>query len=423
MKRKPIVKTIALDRGSVRNYSEDGHLHVETSHISKAMVCPYYGREIPDCEGLGLDPEEIYQLLRDPDELEKSAESFKGKPILLKHYGTLASDDHPHDITVGSIGSQVTWNAPYLDADLNIWDDKAVVGIESKKQTELSCGYHYDADMTAGEYEGTPYDGIMRNIRGNHLALVDVGRAGSEVVVMDSNPFINNEENSMNKTLARLLALSNKAILAKKGGLAMDADIEEIQEVLEAVQPLLEQVEDKLDDVSDEVDGDDIANDDDDVKTLDEIPEDERDEWEEIPDREGYYRRKAVAEDEDIDDDKKDKKEMGMDAATVQRKINAAVKQATAQARAEAQALETAKDKVRPLVGNVMGMDSAADVYRFALKEKGVSTKGVHHTALPAMVDMLTRQGTPARTMAQDSSTTTRSPEAAKLLGNIKVTG
>ena len=414
---------LALDRGSVRNYSEDGHLHVETSHISKAMVCPYYGREIPDCEGLGLDPEKVYYLYRDAEELEKAAPTFAGKPILLRHT-PVSSDDHPRDITVGSIGDNVTWNAPYLDASLHIWDEQAIAGIETKKQTELSCGYHYEADMTAGEFEGTPYDGVMRNIRGNHLALVDVGRAGPDVIVGDRNPFINHEENSMNKTLARLLALSNKAIAAKKGGLAMDADIEEIQDVLEAVQPLLEQVEDKLDDVSDEVDGEEGAEDEDDIRTLDEIPEDERDEWEEIPDREGYYRRKTVAEDEDIDDDKKDddkegKKEMGMDRATVQRMIDRETAKVSKAMRAEAKALVEAQEKVRPLVGSVMGMDSATDVYRFALKEKGISTKGVHPSALPAMVDMALRQGQPSRVIAQDSATATANP----LLARIKVTG
>lgn len=418
------IEKLALDRGSVRHYSEDGHLHVETSHISKAMVCPYYGREIPDCEGLGLDPEKIYYLYRDAEELEKAAPTFAGKPILLRHT-PVSSDDHPRDITVGSIGDNVTWNAPYLDASLHIWDEQAIAGIETKKQTELSCGYHYDADMTAGEFEGTPYDGVMRNIRGNHLALVDVGRAGSDVVVGDRNPFNEMKENLMKKS-QRFKALMQKVIGAKKSGMALDADIEEIQDVLEAVQPLLEQVEDKLDDVSDEVDGDeDVAEDDDDIRTLDEIPEDERDEWEPVPDREGYYRRKTVAEDGDIDDDKKDddkegKKEMGMDRATVQRMIDRETAKVRKAMRAEAKALVEAQEKVRPLVGSVMGMDSAADVYRFALKEKGISTKGIHPSALPAMVDMALRQGQPARTIAQDSAA---QATANPLLARIKVTG
>ena len=50
---------------------------------------------------------------------------------------------------------------------------------------ELSCAYRYTPDFTPGKYEGTPYDFVMRAIRGNHVALVEEGRAGPDVVVAD----------------------------------------------------------------------------------------------------------------------------------------------------------------------------------------------------------------------------------------------
>ncbi|MCX5617054.1 DUF2213 domain-containing protein, partial [Bombella sp. TMW 2.2559] len=64
---------LAYDRvGSVRTFDENGRLRVETTPISKANVCGYWGREIPDHAHLGLDPDKMYQLLRDPDELKKA---------------------------------------------------------------------------------------------------------------------------------------------------------------------------------------------------------------------------------------------------------------------------------------------------------------------------------------------------------------
>jgi hypothetical protein len=42
--------------------------------------------------------------------------------------------------------------------------------------------------MQPGVYMGQRYDGVMTNIRANHVALVEAGRAGSDVVVMDSKP-------------------------------------------------------------------------------------------------------------------------------------------------------------------------------------------------------------------------------------------
>jgi hypothetical protein len=175
----------AFDKASIRRTDEDGHLHVSMTPISKANVCPYLGREIPEFESLGLDPDKLYKLLRDPEELKKSAPTFAGKPLLLDHK-PVAADDHPEKMTVGSVGNDVQWKAPYLMAPLTIWKDDAIRGIEDGSQRELSSAYRYDADMTPGEYQGEKYDGRMTNIRGNHLALVREGRAGSDVIVGDS---------------------------------------------------------------------------------------------------------------------------------------------------------------------------------------------------------------------------------------------
>ncbi len=40
--------------------------------------------------------------------------------------------------------------------------------------------------MTPGTYAGVRYDGVMRDIAANHVALVRKGRAGPDVVVGDS---------------------------------------------------------------------------------------------------------------------------------------------------------------------------------------------------------------------------------------------
>ena len=47
-------------------------------------------------------------------------------------------------------------------------------GVKDGRSRELSCGYYCDLDETPGEYEGQRYDARQRNIRGNHLALVEV---------------------------------------------------------------------------------------------------------------------------------------------------------------------------------------------------------------------------------------------------------
>ena len=75
---------LAFDR-SARRIDADGRLHVDRSHISKATVNPYYGKEIPGYEALGLQPDTVYRLFRDPVELERGAATFARLPILSKH--------------------------------------------------------------------------------------------------------------------------------------------------------------------------------------------------------------------------------------------------------------------------------------------------------------------------------------------------
>lgn len=178
---------IAFDKETVRETDVDGRLHVEITNISKANVCPYFGREIPDHEALGLDPNKTYRLLRHPDELKKAAATFNNLPLLSEHVPVTA-DDHRKDLVIGSTGTDAVFEKPYLKNSLVIWPRAAIDAVESEKQKELSCAYRYRADMTSGTYEGQAYDGVMRDIVGNHVALVEKGRAGPDVVVGDAAP-------------------------------------------------------------------------------------------------------------------------------------------------------------------------------------------------------------------------------------------
>ncbi len=171
-----------------RHYEENGQLRIERTPISKATVNPYYGREIPKAEELGLEPERIYYLLRDPGELAKAAPSFKTKQLMFKHIA-VSADDPKQDSIAGTVGSDVEFVAPYLMADMCVWDAEAIAGIETDTVRELSCSYSYRADMTPGMYEGQRYDGVMRDIQGNHVALVKSGRAGSDVMAADEKQF------------------------------------------------------------------------------------------------------------------------------------------------------------------------------------------------------------------------------------------
>lgn len=195
---------LAFDQESVRHKDRDGRLHVAVSPISKAAVNEYLGSEIPDPERkFNLDPKKMYRLLRHPEELAKGAATFNGVPILIKHLPTSAGK-HPSDETVGATGTDASFEHPYLTNSLHFWPQAGIDAIETNQQKQLSAGYHYRADMTPGEWDGEPYDGVMRDIVGNHVALVREGRAGEDVLVGDSG-----EKIAMAKHFAALTARAN----------------------------------------------------------------------------------------------------------------------------------------------------------------------------------------------------------------------
>lgn len=173
---------------SVRCVDENGFMHVEISNISKAVVNPYYGKEIPNHDLLGLEPERVYWVLRPAEELEKAAATFNKLPLLDRHIPVGPIDLENPEVKrhlVGSTGEIAKFEHPYLTNSLVIWTEGAKEGVRSKSQTELSCAYRYEFVVSPGVFEGQPYDGYMTNIRGNHVALVTEGRAGHDVVVQD----------------------------------------------------------------------------------------------------------------------------------------------------------------------------------------------------------------------------------------------
>jgi hypothetical protein len=75
------------------------------------------------------------------------------------------------------VSEVVTPDGDKVRASLMITDSATIEALEAGK-SELSCGYTADVEFTPGLWNGQPYDAVQRNIRGNHVALVDAGRAG-----------------------------------------------------------------------------------------------------------------------------------------------------------------------------------------------------------------------------------------------------
>lgn len=180
--------SLAYDKAvSFRWHDQDGRLHVDRSNLTRVQVAPYRGAEIPGCEELHLSPTKIYYGFRPPEELgdEETVKSVIGIPIQLNHH--LDYPDAPAmDTRVGSTGDQARFDGTFLSNSLHFQNESACRRIRDGSMKELSLAYSYDPDFNSpGVYNGQHYDFTMRNIRGQHLALVEEGRAGPSCVVED----------------------------------------------------------------------------------------------------------------------------------------------------------------------------------------------------------------------------------------------
>ena len=402
---------------SVRTKDENGFLHVALTPISKATVNPYLGKEIEGSKEHGFEPDKIYYGLRDPDELAKGAETFNGLPLLLEHHPTDA-ENLPKEWVVGSMGTDAVFEKPYLKNSLTVTDAQAIQYIEDGTAKEISCSYRFTPDFTAGEYiesDGSKvhYDFIMRDIKGNHVALVPEGRAGHDVKVadgIDAVKYIANEERRSNMPIDDFIAkfmplASDEEKAAAKAALealgpAKDeeptfAEGVAFGEKLEKEEPKKLDSEHESEGMEKKLDGDEAVEEVKDACGKDEeMPVDEENLDELMKDpkfkaayemgvRYGEKREKADPEKIDADHEREGmEKALGEDSM---KKIHDSIF-------AKVRGINAAAKKVRPLVGEIsdpLAFDSAEAIYKFALEKTGKNVKKYPETAYEGMIDMV----------------------------------
>lgn len=113
---------------------------------------------------------------------KKTLASFENKPVTIEHPSENVNVDNFKDYAVGYVRD--VKQGKYNDEDviignLVITDRAAIEKIENGEMTDLSCGYDCDIIDSNGSY-------VQNNIRGNHVALCEEGRAGIARIV-DSN--------------------------------------------------------------------------------------------------------------------------------------------------------------------------------------------------------------------------------------------
>lgn len=354
---------LALDR-SMRHKDVDGRLHVEKTIVSIANVCPYYGREITNWEALGLDPARIYNLYRDAKELQKAANLYHNIPLLEKHVA-ISAQLPAKELWVGTV-SDGAFENPNLYASLAVWDQKGIDLIESSEKEQLSAGYYFQAIMTPGTApDGTRFDGRMVDLIPNHVALVKEGRVGPDSTIADESLKKVKPMPSKYAALAKLLPDTVDVVAFDA---AMDAEVKKAEdaareEAHDADCDYYGKAKDEWEKMSAE-----------DRKAARDEWEDEEEKKKKAGDKKGGGKDGKPRGDADPDHRKdfeglKDSMISKDELPTILKAHGDAVRKQVADA-------FEAREAVRPVCGAV-ALDSADEIYAFALKRMGVKIDGV----------------------------------------------
>lgn len=183
------MKCTVFDRAGYRitqrEYTDEGFLKVP-GRVARTGIQEYLAREL----GLDGDPMRVVRVYRPEDEVfnDASLSTYDASDVTNNHPHALVTAATYKGLAVGVVRGPGRRDGDFVVCDLIVKDQKTIDEINSGK-CELSAGYTAIYDHSPGVTEdGHAYDFIQREIRINHVAIVDRARAGANARVFDHNP-------------------------------------------------------------------------------------------------------------------------------------------------------------------------------------------------------------------------------------------
>lgn len=174
------------NEASHRYMDDNGYLRVDESPILRSGVLEYYGQELIDggsseIDGVKIEPDRIYKVFVPLEELEKSVSTFALLPITNDHEWLGIEGADARDYQEGTTGENVAVKDGAIYAPLNFTGDGIIDDVRSGRKEELSASYTNKLKWA----ENADYDLVAYDIKGNHIALVEKGRCGPDVRVLN----------------------------------------------------------------------------------------------------------------------------------------------------------------------------------------------------------------------------------------------
>lgn len=164
--------------------TRDGFLAVRAK-AARSGVYDYASSEVGGTER-GFAATDTIKVYRPEAEVfaADSVASFLMKPVTNDHPSVAVTADNWKQYAGGVVGKALR-DGEFLAFDLVLMDSALITDVQAGKR-ELSNGYSCTLDWLPGVTDsGEKFDAIQRTIRGNHIAVVAKGRAGSECAIRD----------------------------------------------------------------------------------------------------------------------------------------------------------------------------------------------------------------------------------------------
>lgn len=167
--------------------TSDGYMAVRAK-AARTGTYAYLGSEIDPDNKHGLRDAGMVNVLRDADAVfdPLSAHSFIGKPITDNHPTVAVNAKNWRDHARGTVMGAKWEEGGYLAFDLMLTDADTIDAVDAGKR-ELSNGYA--AELQFGDFDGPGGVKCVAKqvaIKGNHVAIVDRGRAGPSCAIRDA---------------------------------------------------------------------------------------------------------------------------------------------------------------------------------------------------------------------------------------------
>lgn len=159
---------------------------VALAKAARTGVQEYLGSEV------GKPEMPIVRVYRPADEVfaADALASFSHAPITMDHPSEMVTPDNWNTYAVGEVSTAAEIDRKWVSLPLIVKAKGAIDAINGGKN-QLSAGYACELDWTPGiDESGQAYDAVQRNIRINHLAIVDSARAGSDARIGDSEKHV-----------------------------------------------------------------------------------------------------------------------------------------------------------------------------------------------------------------------------------------